>query len=108
MVMALAATKRRKRVNRQVARALVDVLRGRYDNNQARVVGASLIVWMAAQQGIDPDNLGTNEAVNLFESLSVLTKKRDVEGLELTLAIGTTSLGRRWRQIRLKALEGLL
>ena len=107
--MALALTKRRKRINRMIARSLIIVLQRRYDSNAARVTGASLIVWMAAQQGIHPEDLDETEAEILFDSLAVLAvKSRDTEGLSLSADIGTTSLGRRWRQIRLKALEGLL
>lgn len=107
--MALAMTKRRKRVNRKLAIVLTEALLSHYDGSQSRVVGASLIIWMAAQQGIDPETLSIVQARSLFDSLAELSKKsRDVEGLELDLAIGGTSLGRRWRQIRLKALEGLL
>ena len=107
--MALAMTKRRKRVNRRIAKVLTEVLLSHYNGNQARVTGVSLIVWMAAQQGIQPENLEDDQARELFVSLAVLAKKsRDVEGLELDADIGRTSPGRRWRQIRLKALEGLL
>ncbi len=92
-----------------IALALTAVLQFHCDTKQDQVIGASLIVWMAAQQGIEPDSLGADNTREFLESLVVLSKKsRDIEGLELTVEIGETSLGRQWRQIRLKALQGLL
>jgi hypothetical protein len=96
-------------VSKRISKALTAWLLVRYQKNQAMVNAASQIAWFAAQQSIDPGDLSIDQAREFFDSAEGLAlKSRDLEGLELDPAIGCTSLGRHWRQIRLRALKGLL
>jgi hypothetical protein len=93
----------------RIAKVLTAWLLFRHETGAAKVNAASQIAWFAAQQNISPDDLTDAQAREFFDTAEGLAlQSRNLEGLELDARIGTTSLGRRWRVIRLLALRGLL
>lgn len=94
---------------RALAEMLTALLVSKHETAHKRINAASQIAWFAAQQCIDPDDLSNDQAHEFFDTAEGLAvRSRNLAGLELEADIGTTPLGRRWRQIRLSALRGCL